>query len=435
MTHALHALRREHRILIADDDPIFLKLLQSFLQKEGLETFTAENGKTAVELALIHQPPLILLDAYMPEVDGIEACRQIKQAFPDATVQVLLITASQDQELIEQAFEAGASDYITKPINWRLLKHRVNYELNMANHFQALLNSEHRFRVLFEEAPIAFAVLDQTGHITSHNPALNDLFHTSMIKGADFAQFLQQEVREQWYQDLKKLVAEGEMAQQIYPLDTQPVTYIQLNARLIPAIEQNQPEILCIVEDVTTQVLQTQQLHQLAITDPLTQLLNRRAFDQSAQQYFYLSQKTKLPFSIIMLDIDHFKKINDTYGHPVGDEVLVHLAQLIPKQLHREFDQVYRLGGEEFAILLPETPHEGALAVAERVRAAVEKHPAPTQAGEIPFTISAGVATYPYQAQETTIQSLNDLINLADQALYRAKQSGRNRVASAFEQA
>ncbi|HID01097.1 MAG TPA: GGDEF domain-containing protein, partial [Piscirickettsiaceae bacterium] len=96
---------------------------------------------------------------------------------------------------------------------------------------------------------------------------------------------------------------------------------------------------------------------------------------------------------------------------------------------------VYRLGGEAFAILLPETPHEGALGVAERVRAAVEKHPAPTQAGEIPFTISAGVATYPYQAQETTIQSLNDLINLADQALYRAKQSGRNRVASAFEQA
>ncbi len=416
-----------HTLLVADDDPIFLKLLTTFLEKEGFQVLGAQSGREAVDLTMTHQPPLVLLDAHMPDTDGITACRQIKEAFPEADVQVLIITASTDDQLIEAAFDAGASDYINKPINWRLLKHKVHYELKMATNFQALTRSEHRFRVLFEQAPVAYAVLDDHGIIQNGNPALMSLLQTQTIKGLPFTEFLAETCVTTFEQDWRTLLQDGILDDRIYVLRTEPPHHVHFSARLTPSLQTGSREALCILEDITEQVLNTQQLEQLAATDPLTGLLNRRTFDQQFQNNLISCRQANAPLSLILLDIDHFKHINDTFGHPVGDEVLTHLSKTLQTLLHRSTDSAYRLGGEEFAILLPETDEHGAIKVAERIRQHLAEAPAQTSAGTIPFTISAGVATASPGADLTP----DKLLKAADEALYRAKRNGRNRTETA----
>ncbi|MGF7047758.1 diguanylate cyclase (GGDEF)-like protein/PAS domain S-box-containing protein [Paenibacillus sp. DS2015] len=159
------------------------------------------------------------------------------------------------------------------------------------------------------------------------------------------------------------------------------------------------------------------QLETLATTDPLTGLKNRRFLQDSLLTNMALFQRTKLPFSLLMIDIDHFKCINDTYGHPVGDLVLTNLSKLL-KAMSREIDIVARYGGEEFIIILPNTNQDKAILVAERYCSQTENAPW----GDYKVTVSIGVTTI---SQEDTDQSL---LNKADQALYNSKHRGRNRV-------
>ncbi len=420
-----HPLAYGHTILIVDDDPIFRKMLEAFLLKEGMEVLTATNGHEGVCIALETQPDLILMDAQMPELDGVEACHQIKDAFPDADVQVLMVTASNDEALIESAFEAGASDYITKPINWTLLRHRVRYELGLGSHFKALRNSETRFRILFEQAPVAYVVLDQAGHIVQFNPALGQLLRTSTLQGRSLCEFIEAADCATLRADLKALISEQrDIDGHILRLnhDQGHPTYVRFTARATPAVDTQRTEILCILEDITETVLNTRTLEKQANTDPLTGLLNRRTFEQTLTLHLRSTRKTGMPLSLAMIDIDHFKHINDTYGHAAGDQVLQHLSQLISECLQRDQDRAYRLGGEEFALLLPDTTLEGVCQVVERLRQTIMAHPARTDTGEIPFTISAGAACscdHDFSPEK--------FYKAADDALYAAKRAGRNR--------
>lgn len=166
------------------------------------------------------------------------------------------------------------------------------------------------------------------------------------------------------------------------------------------------------------------EVQRLAITDPLTGLANRRTFEQRLAEEVRRARRYYRPLSLIMADLDHFKVYNDTYGHPAGDVMLQEVANLLRTHV-RETDLVARYGGEELAILLPETPRVGALAVAEKIRVAVEEHPFPGREA-LPggrLTISLGVATFPEDGDEPEA-----LVQCADEALYRAKALGRNRV-------
>jgi diguanylate cyclase (GGDEF)-like protein len=163
-------------------------------------------------------------------------------------------------------------------------------------------------------------------------------------------------------------------------------------------------------------------------TDPMTGASNRRHFMPLLRQEIIRGQRTGHRISLLMLDIDHFKKINDTYGHPTGDSVICMLAEICRKE-SRQIDVVARLGGEEFAVLLPETAMQEALAVAERIRVAAETRLVKsTEGAEFHFTVSIGIAE---QRQDT--RSEEELIGIADAALYQAKTSGRNRVVSGAE--
>jgi diguanylate cyclase (GGDEF)-like protein len=166
-----------------------------------------------------------------------------------------------------------------------------------------------------------------------------------------------------------------------------------------------------------------QEVQSLALTDPLTGLQNRRSLFELGRIEFARSQRMKRPFCCMMLDLDHFKQVNDNYGHPIGDLVLQEFAKRSAKSV-REIDLVGRYGGEELIILLPETDRERALMVAERVRASIVANPIETPSGEINLTVSIGVA-----AMDQHTMELETLIARADQAVYIAKHKGRNCVA------
>jgi len=166
-------------------------------------------------------------------------------------------------------------------------------------------------------------------------------------------------------------------------------------------------------------------LQRMSITDALTGVANRRHFIERYRLEFYRSQRKEYPISVLMIDIDHFKKVNDTYGHLVGDEVLVSVAQTIVGQL-REIDFVARFGGEEFVVFLPETSKDAAMKVAERVRGAIEKTEFRAYDEKLHASVSIGVAMFPEDGDDKDV-----LLERADAALYKAKGQGRNRVVAA----
>jgi len=177
-----------------------------------------------------------------------------------------------------------------------------------------------------------------------------------------------------------------------------------------------------IIRDISDKREISENLRQATYCDYLTGLLNRRAFFEAGERELLRRHKVPRPLALLMLDADHFKAVNDTYGHPGGDAVLRQLAQTM-KSVCREVDVVARLGGEEFAILLPSVDQDAAVAVAERLRAEVQRTPAGFEQRMIHYTVSIGVAML-----DEHMHGLDELIKLADQALYQAKRNGRNRV-------
>jgi diguanylate cyclase (GGDEF)-like protein len=164
-------------------------------------------------------------------------------------------------------------------------------------------------------------------------------------------------------------------------------------------------------------------LKELSNTDPLTQLFNRRYMMEVLDREIQRTARKGSPITILLMDIDHFKKVNDTYGHQLGDVVLVNMAHIIRKHL-RTYDVAARYGGEEFVAILPETPLPEAMTVAERIRSATQQATFANKLQALRVTISLGVATYPMPG----LDSVDDLIRIADEGLYRAKSEGRNRV-------
>lgn len=194
--------------------------------------------------------------------------------------------------------------------------------------------------------------------------------------------------------------------------------------QMAASVAITQEEMQQRIEEATRE-LQIQKLdaEREARIDPLTSLNNRRAFFEYAERDVLRAVRYDFPVALIMLDLDHFKAINDGYGHPVGDRVLVALAEAL-RQSMREVDVVGRLGGEEFAILMPDTTAEAAIQAAERIRKAIEELELDVDGQRIAVTASFGVAVF----EKTGDDTIHDLFTRADRALYRAKQSGRNRV-------
>jgi diguanylate cyclase (GGDEF)-like protein len=298
------------RVLVAEDDPVSRHRLHMALSSWGYNVISVSDGRAALEhFATNDGPSLAILDWTMPEVDGLEVCRTIRQSSDGNYVYVILLTAHDRDDDVIQGFDAGADDYVTKPFDTRELRARVR-------------------------------------------------------SGARI---------------------------------------IQLQQQLITAHEL---------------------LRDKAMHDPLTGLLTRGALFEFCDAEFARARRSGAPLAFVMADIDHFKQINDRYGHLVGDEVLKSVARRL-KSTFRKEDAVGRYGGEEFVSLAVGCAVQDAMGLAERFRQAVSREPFETSAGTITVTSSVGVAV------GSAADGADALLKSADEALYRAKKAGRNRVVGA----
>lgn len=303
------------RILIVDDHEDNVELLRARLEARGYETLTAWDGREALEVVKREIPDLVLLDVMMPHVDGMEVARRIKADDSLPFIPIIMQTALDSTEHKVEGLDAGADDYITKPINFAELEARVR----------------------------------------------------SMLR----VKALQDEVERQ----------RDELQ--------------QLNQRLLS----------------------------ISRTDGLTGLVNRRHLEERLQEQYEHAKRLGEAFTVVMVDLDKFKSVNDTYGHQAGDAVLKQLANLLTEQA-REIDHVGRYGGEEFMLILPGTVLDAGVTFAERVRHALEAHTFTFEGGAITRTGSFGVSAWPHPR----IEGCDALVKAADDALYVAKETGRNKV-------
>lgn len=298
-------------ILLAEDDPVTRMLMTRFLKKAGYEVDAVSNGSEALDNMMKRYYPMLVTDWEMPEMDGVALCKAVRNMQLDGYVYALLLTARDSKEHIIAGLEAGADDYLVKPVHEAELIARLNAG-------RRILNLEHSLRAANQRNRI------------------------------------------------------------------------------------------------------------LSITDALTGAYNRRYLMEQLPRELERCRRYAYPLSVLMCDVDHFKKINDVRGHAAGDEVLQQFAARTQKSIRTTSDWVARYGGEEFLVVLPETSYDGALHVAEKLRDLIAATPFPTRNGDCAVTASFGVASTGQKGPDIALR-VDKLIRAADECLYQSKQDGRNR--------
>ncbi|RYB04959.1 PleD family two-component system response regulator [Lichenibacterium ramalinae] len=451
------------RILVVDDVPANVKLLEARLSAEYFEVRTAANGFDALQLAGRSGFDVILLDVMMPGLDGFEVCRRLKSDPVTAHVPVVLVTALDHTADRVRGLEAGADDFLTKPVDELALVARVRslarfkqvvdelrrqveasgtLGLQPGSKLGALVEEGGRGRVLLVEDRAAsaerlVASLSQSHTVDLAGEPDDALFRaatggydlvviSSALKGYDALRICSQIRSLERTRDLPiLLLAEpDDRARIVRGLDLgvndyllRPVDRDELMARVRSQLRRKR------YADRLREIMQASL--QMAVTDPLTGLHNRRYLESHLGGLIDAAADGDKPLSLMILDIDHFKSVNDTYGHDAGDEVLKAFAERV-KTVIRGVDVLCRLGGEEFIIVMPDTSLEVAGRVAERVRQSVGGTAFPIDKGgrHIPVTVSIGIS------ERRNGREADAMMKRADRALYQSKALGRNRVSA-----
>jgi two-component system, cell cycle response regulator len=448
------------RVLVVDDVPANVKLLEARLSAEYFDVMTAVSGQEALTICERAECDVVLLDVMMPDMDGFEVCRRLKTSMTTHHIPVVMVTALDQPSDRVKGLESGADDFLTKPVSDVALIARVRSLSRLK-----MMTDELRMRAVTSreigiESPEreALAEAGRNGHIlmVDDRPELSDRIQ-SMLSG-EHSVDMERDPTEALFH-----AAEGNYDLVIVSLDLENFDGLRLcsqlrslertrnvpvlaiaeadnNARLVRALEIGVNDYLVrpfdkneILARARTQIRKkryTERLRdnvqlsiEMAITDALTGLYNRRYMETHVGTLVDQAVARGKPLSVLILDIDYFKSINDTYGHDAGDDVLQDFAIRIRKSI-RGIDLACRYGGEEFVVVMPETDMAVATMVAERLRRRIASEPFPIQKGTrmIEVTISIGIAALGSGDDAAAV------IKRADQALYRAKRDGRNRV-------
>lgn len=448
------------RVLIVDDIPTNVRLLEARLTAEYFDVVTAHSGPEALEMLETSEVDIILLDVMMPVMDGFEVCRRLKANPKTHHVPVLMITALDQPSDRVKGLEAGADDFLTKPVDDMQLMARVkslsrlksltdelreramtgqqlaiedairamdtisshggqvliiDTDRRHAERVQGYLSDDHKVDILTEPADAVFQVTGAKYELALVSMSLNDfdpLRVASQIRTVEHSRNL----------PIILMADEGDKPKVVRGLDlgvndfiSRPIERNELKARVRTQIRRHR-YAMELRQSVNNSIAQ-------AVTDDLTGLYNRRYFDRHLNVLLGKAQEQERNLAVMILDIDHFKSVNDTYGHDVGDVVLREFSARVKRNI-RGVDLACRFGGEEFVVLMPDTDVSNAEMIAERVRQSIGEKPFEIKS-QRPLTVTVSVGVSLNESMADTPESL---IKRADLALYRAKREGRNRV-------
>lgn len=417
---------RKKQILVIDDNPTNLNVMADFLAKEGYHVLLKTSGKSGINTAKKRIPDLILLDIMLPEMDGYEICASLKCDPITQHIPVIFMSALNETFDKVKGFEAGAIDYIIKPfqmaeVNARLKAHLELQELKEdLKHSKALLESVLNSSL---DMIIAFESIYQDNTLTDFTCSLVNPKAKQLIK-VEKGQRLSHLLSETNQSLLSQCI---EVAKSGQPLQTERLLNIQNKQEWFHLIAVKLGDgISMTLRNIHQLKSLSMELETLANQDGLTQIANRRYFDETLQNEWHRGLRNQTSLSLILCDIDFFKPYNDTYGHLMGDDCLSQVAQAMDYAINRPGDLLARYGGEEFVILLPETDRAGAMAVAESLKHNIDSLEIPHKASKARDTVSLSIGvTTQIPDPELTPQ---ELIDRADQALYTAKESGRDQI-------
>ncbi|MBF6057781.1 diguanylate cyclase [Thiomicrorhabdus heinhorstiae] len=410
-------------VLVVDDEPINLRMVSTILQ-DRYEILVAKNGHSALEIVEHQKPDLILLDIVMPDMDGFEVIRALRKKTVSAEIPVIFLTSKTDQAAIVESFRLGGVDYITKPFYQEELNVRVDNQVRM-HRLQSNLNVElkrsHRnFQIM--DRHIAFIFIDFTASITFASSFFCQNFGCSVkdVVGKKVNVLKSNLTPQNLYKELWNTISqEKDYHCEIEDRNFQGGTN-WYSVNITPNYDEydNWIGYIAFYKNIDDQI----QLKALSETDKLTGINNRAKLDKELSRELDRSERYDSPLSIIMLDLDYFKDVNDHFGHEIGDQVIQAIAHILYNNV-RKVDIVGRWGGEEFLIICPQTDQEGAQTLAENLRSKIEVFDFP-EVGQ--RTSSFGVAQFQKEEDRVTF------FRRADQALYKAKREGRNRVCIAM---
>ena len=451
------------RVLVVDDIPANVKLLEARLVAEYFDVVTAEDGFKALAICDEEQVDIILLDIMMPGMDGFEVCERLKANPKTAHIPVVMVTALDQPSDRVRGLKAGADDFLTKPVNDLQLIARVKSLVRLkAVSDELRLRAETARQIGIEEMLRADGLMQTTGRVlvadgraSSQERIVRALKPIAEVDAVTDPQAALLKAASSSFE----LVIVNSNFEDYDPLRLCSQLRSLERTRFLPLLlvaEQGADDMVARALDLgvndyilrpidpnelvarsLTQIrrkrynehlrLNLQHTMELAIVDALTGLNNRRYLDNHLKILFDRAAVRGRPISICMTDIDRFKLVNDTYGHDVGDEVLREFAARIRSTV-RGADLACRYGGEEFVVVMPDTPMELATSVAERLRAIVEDKPFYVRSidRELSITASLGIAT-----SSGAFGMPDELLKQADRALYGAKHAGRNRVVAA----
>lgn len=423
------------RVLLVDDDPVTRMLMRQSLKSIDLEIIEASQGEEAIVLFSQHQPDLTLLDVSMPGMDGFECCQQLRQLPGGAETAIVMVTSLDDVEDIEHAFQAGATDFMTKPLKWPLFNHRVRYILKASRTLRELSVNKNK---LAKAQSIAHLVYWEWDYQSDSIDCSTDMFDMLGLPRHDKLT-LRRALKVIHRDDRRRfLSAVRQAVQDKKPYDIEyriirPDGQIQfLNERTDINYEFGQWRIVGTLHDITARKQSEQEITYYAYFDTLTDLPNRRLFIEQLETTIASAKRHKQRFTLMFLDLDRFKHVNDTYGHHVGDELLcqaagrirdcVRQSDLVAKANFDSSDnRVARLAGDEFTVLLDGVDRVEEIAeVANRM---IEAFSTPFIINDTPLyvTLSIGIAVFPNDGHNVQV-----LLQHADVAMYHAKESGRN---------
>ena len=426
------------KILIADDDPLSRLFVKNALEPAGMVVLEATGGKDALAKFEAIGPDLVILDIMMPDMDGYLTCSRVRSLPRGKRVPILVLTGLDDAQSIGQAYQHGATDFITKPVNATILCHHVRYMLRTNNVLHALIRSESRLELAQRIARIGNWDWNPT---TNRFTMSNELCRLVGVRPQDFAGTFEAFLALVHADDrpivtgaLQKLVGQHTPCdidhRIVLPNGTDFIIHLQ--AEGVREEETDDITVIGTAQDITERKQAERAIHQLAYYDSLTGLANRVLFKDRLSNALSYAERHHQHLATLFIDLDRFKIINDTLGHTVGDLLLTHVAERLSDSVrqsdsvsrhadHEPMHALARLGGDEFTILLTALPQpEDAGRVARRILDSLA-HPFSIEGHEIFISASIGISIFP--SDGSTVEAL---LKNADTAMYHAKEQGRN---------